>query len=75
MSEVHAETVPFVRETMLPSAAPPARQSGPLHTETRYRFTGKPIAQSGAARSPACIRRIIAAMLASSAITYGCASR
>ncbi|SDK54666.1 amino acid ABC transporter permease [Paracoccus chinensis] len=28
MSEVHAETVPFVRDTMLPSAAPPARQSG-----------------------------------------------
>ena len=28
MSELHAETVPFVRDTMLPQAAPPARQSG-----------------------------------------------
>lgn len=28
MSEVHAETVPFVRDTMLPPAAPPSRQSG-----------------------------------------------
>ncbi|MBB1491089.1 ABC transporter permease subunit [Paracoccus sp. MC1854] len=28
MSEVHAETVPFVRGTMLPPTPPPARQSG-----------------------------------------------
>ena len=28
MSELHAETVPFVRDTMLPPALPPARQRG-----------------------------------------------
>ncbi|MDM7255848.1 MAG: amino acid ABC transporter permease [Paracoccus sp. (in: a-proteobacteria)] len=28
MSEIHAQTVPYVRDTMLPEQAPPARQSG-----------------------------------------------
>ena len=28
MSDTHAQTVPFVRDTMLPAAPPPTRESG-----------------------------------------------
>ena len=40
MSELHAETVPFVRDTMLPQAAPPARQSGAVLWLRENLFSG-----------------------------------
>lgn len=40
MSEVHAETVPFVRDTMLPPAPPPARQSGAVLWMRENLFSG-----------------------------------
>ncbi len=40
MSGTHAETVPFVRETMLPQVAPPARQSGAVRWLRDNLFSG-----------------------------------
>ena len=38
MSEMHAETVPFVRETMLPPAPPPIREAGAVRWLRRFSF-------------------------------------
>ena len=40
MSEVHAETVPFVRGTMLPEAPPPAAERGAIHWLRANLFSG-----------------------------------
>ena len=40
MSEVHAETVPFVRGTMLPEAPPPAGERGAIHWLRANLFSG-----------------------------------
>ena len=40
MSEMHAETVPFVRETMLPAAPPPAREAGAIRWLRNNLFSG-----------------------------------
>jgi len=40
MSEVHAETVEFVRGTMIPPAPPPGRQSGPILWLRENLFSG-----------------------------------
>ncbi|MFI0394683.1 amino acid ABC transporter permease [Paracoccus jiaweipingae] len=40
MSEIHAQTVPFLRETMLPPAPPPARQAGAVRWLRENLFSG-----------------------------------
>ena len=40
MSEMHAETVPFVRETMLPPAPPPIREAGAVRWLRQNLFSG-----------------------------------
>ena len=40
MSETHAETVSFVRDTMIPPAAPPDMQSGPIKWLRQNLFSG-----------------------------------
>ncbi|WP_299361376.1 amino acid ABC transporter permease [uncultured Paracoccus sp.] len=40
MSELHAETVPYVRDTMLPQAAPPASQAGAVKWLRDNLFSG-----------------------------------
>ncbi|QBX35492.1 amino acid ABC transporter permease [Paracoccus liaowanqingii] len=40
MSDTHAQTVPFVRDTMLPSAAPPIRESGAVKWMRENLFSG-----------------------------------
>ena len=40
MSDTHAQTVPFVRDTMLPSAAPPVRESGAIRWLRTNLFSG-----------------------------------
>ena len=40
MSEIHAETVAFVRETMLPAEAPPAREAGAVKWLRDNLFSG-----------------------------------
>ncbi|MEI2806445.1 amino acid ABC transporter permease [Albidovulum sp.] len=40
MSELHAQTVPFVRDTMLPPAAPPAMQTGAIRWLRENLFAG-----------------------------------
>ena len=40
MSELHAETVPFVRGTMLPEAPPPAAERGAIHWLRANLFSG-----------------------------------
>ena len=40
MSDTHAETVSFVRDTMLPSAPPPATQAGAVHWLRENLFAG-----------------------------------
>ncbi|MGR3399338.1 MAG: hypothetical protein ACU0CL_09905 [Paracoccus sp. (in: a-proteobacteria)] len=40
MSDTHAQTVPFVRDTMLPAAPPPDRQSGAIRWLRENLFSG-----------------------------------
>lgn len=40
MSDTHAQTVPFVRDTMLPAAPPPARESGAVKWLRENLFAG-----------------------------------
>ncbi|MGP3697891.1 ABC transporter permease subunit [Rhodobacter sp. NSM] len=40
MSDTHAQTVPFVRETMLPPVAPPTNEAGVIHWLRRNLFSG-----------------------------------
>ncbi|MCQ0970921.1 amino acid ABC transporter permease [Paracoccus sp. TK19116] len=40
MSELHAQTVPFVRDTMLPQQPPPNRETGALHWLRANLFSG-----------------------------------